>query len=102
SPASRATASALLLAASEKNFLGRVLKYTPFGNFCLPCQQQKILFFRILPAPAPVFRFAPDGLKEVHQLYYQYIWHRKKTPAILTDDGRSASLAVKLGAHCRA
>ncbi|MDE6734432.1 MAG: hypothetical protein K2J64_03075, partial [Desulfovibrio sp.] len=27
-------------------------------------RNQKILFFRILPAPAPVFRFAPDGMKE--------------------------------------
>ncbi|MDE6734254.1 MAG: hypothetical protein K2J64_02160, partial [Desulfovibrio sp.] len=42
----------LALAASEKNFLGRVLKYTPFGNFYLPCQRQKILFLRILPAPS--------------------------------------------------
>nr|WP_291356143.1 hypothetical protein [Desulfovibrio sp.] len=55
----------MLLAASEKNFLGRVLEYTPCENFYLPCKQQKILFFRILPAPAPVFRYAPDGIKEV-------------------------------------
>ncbi|MDE7240398.1 MAG: hypothetical protein K2N62_00700, partial [Desulfovibrio sp.] len=52
SPASRATATASVLAASEKNFLGRVLKYTPFGNFYLPCKHRKILFFRILPAPS--------------------------------------------------
>ena len=66
SPASRAKASASALAASEKNFLGRVLKYTPCENFYLPCKRRKILFFRILPALASVFRFAPDGIWKGH------------------------------------
>ncbi|MBD5647556.1 MAG: hypothetical protein HDQ89_08050 [Desulfovibrio sp.] len=39
------TATALVLAASEKNFLGRVLKYTPFGNYFSSLQAPKNLIF---------------------------------------------------------
>ncbi|MBD5418010.1 MAG: hypothetical protein HDR50_10255 [Desulfovibrio sp.] len=35
----------LLLATSEKNFLGRVLKYTPFGNYFSSLPATKNLIF---------------------------------------------------------